>query len=199
MAPENPPGIVSGDPASTLEATAVTATTGLYRTPPSSAGRLAFRGTCPFGDNLCYYPLSDHAEDLPKFLGGIISVVVIAALLIYASVKRRPGHRLPTMNPRGGTDTGRDIQRRAVPPPYEQPVGIGDRVVVDGGGRDPTGTAVGDRPPSYGTTLIADDVSSHDPRDIPPTPDNSPVLGTPPTPRPPLVYIRDTIPQACLR
>ncbi|RYO94758.1 hypothetical protein DL766_000021 [Monosporascus sp. MC13-8B] len=190
MATENLPDIVSSDPAST----AVTAATGLYHTPPSSAGRVAFRGTCPFGDYLCYYPLSDHAEDLPKFLGGIISVVVIVALLIYASVKRRPGRRLPTMNPREGADTGRDIQRRAAaPPPYESPAGIGDRVVVDGCGRDPTDIAVGDRPPSYGTTLIADDVSSHDPRDIHRTPDNSPVLGNPPRLLGPHMFIFATL------
>ncbi|RYP48124.1 hypothetical protein DL768_005921 [Monosporascus sp. mg162] len=196
MATENPPDMVSGDRASTPEATAVTAAPSLYYMPPSSAGRLAFRGTCPFGDYPCYYPLSDHAEDLPKFLGGIISVVVIVALLIYASVKSGPRHLLPTMNPRAGTV--RDSQRREAPPPYEPPAGIGDRAVVDGGGRDPTRAAVGDRPPSYGTTLVADDVSNHDPRDVPPTPDNSPILDVPPTPEPPHVYIRDTVPQTCL-
>ncbi|RYP55652.1 hypothetical protein DL769_010078 [Monosporascus sp. CRB-8-3] len=196
MATENPPDIFLGDPASTPEATAVTATPGIYYT---SAGRLAFRGPCPFGDYPCYYPLSGHAEDLPKFLGGIISVVVIVALLIYAGVKSGPRHQLPTMNPRADYDTVRDIQRREAPPPYEPPAGIGDRAVVDGGGRDPTGAAVGDRPPSYGTTLIADDVSNHDPPDIPPTPDNSPILDIPPSPEPPRVYIRDTVPQACLR
>ncbi|RYP11103.1 hypothetical protein DL764_000261 [Monosporascus ibericus] len=190
MATENPPDMVSGDPASTPEATAVAANPGLYYTPPSSAGRLGHRRTCPFGDYPCYYPLSDHAEDLPKFLGGMISVVAIVALLIYATVKSGPRHRLSTMSPWGGTV--RDIRRREVLPPYEPPAGVGGRAVADGGGRDPTRAAVGGRPPSYGTTLVADDVSNYDPRDIPPTPDNSPVLDLPPTPEPP-VYIFATL------
>ncbi|RYP71941.1 hypothetical protein DL771_004544 [Monosporascus sp. 5C6A] len=199
MATENPPDMVSGDPASTPEGTPVTATPGLYYTPTSSAGRLAFRGACPFGGYPCYYPLSDHADDVPKFLGGIISVVVIVALLIYARAKSGPRHQLPTVNPRAGYGTVRDSQRREAPPPYEPPAGTGDRAVVDGGGRDPTRRAVGERPPSNGTTLVADDVSNHDPRDIPATPDNYPIPDIPPTPELPLVYIRGTVPQACLR